>query len=93
MKNQFDFPLDMQQLRRLQSVFKDRETSIAMRMSNRRDKYGVLFTTVSYEVTHENMIGKIISTCPKYAVDRLMAITHITGVEQYCRTYLQGRAA
>jgi hypothetical protein len=80
------------QLRRLQAVFTDEEASIAMRASIRRGKYGLISTVVGYVVTHERLSDPIISKCPKRAVDKLMAKRHITGVEQYCRMYLQGGA-
>jgi hypothetical protein len=83
----------IQQLRRLQTVFANEESSIAMRMSNRRGKHGLISTVVGYVVTHERLSDPIISTCPKRAVDKLMAKRHITRVEQYCRMFLQGGAA
>lgn len=83
----------IQQLRRLQTVFASEESSITMRMSNRRGKHGLMSTVVGYVVTHERLSDPIISTCPKRAVDKLMAKRHVTGVEQYCRMYLQGGVA
>lgn len=83
----------IKQLRRLQIVFANDETSIAMRMSNRRGRHGLISTIVGYEVKHERLSDPIISTCPKRAVDKLMAKRHITGVEQYCRMFMQGGAA
>lgn len=80
------------QLRRLQAIFLNEEASIAMRASIRRGKYGLMSTVVGYVVTHERISDPIISTCPKRAVDKLMAKRHITGVEQYCRMFLQGGA-
>lgn len=83
----------IEQLRRLQTVFANEESSIAMRMSNRRGKHGLISTVVGYVVTHERVSDPIISTCPKRAVDKLMVKRHITSVEQYCRMFLQGGAA
>lgn len=90
MKPSIDPSIVIQQLRRLQAVFKDEETSIAMRMTNRRDKCGVMSTIVGYEVKHERLESPILTKCPRRSVNLLMKKTNITGVEQYCRSFLNG---
>ena len=92
MKTTINPELVIQQNRRLQAVFVNEETNIAMRISNRRGKHGLISTVVGYEVKHERLSDPIISTCPKRAVDKLMVKRRITRVEQYCRTFLQGGA-